>query len=58
MPGSPIQKEEDGRRLMSGLHDLKRDRVNRVFERDGWTIERQTGSHVFHKLVITILLFI
>jgi predicted RNA binding protein YcfA (HicA-like mRNA interferase family) len=31
---------------MSGLHNLKPDRVVKAFERAGWRIERQTGSHV------------
>jgi predicted RNA binding protein YcfA (HicA-like mRNA interferase family) len=31
---------------MSGLHNLKPDRVVKAFERAGWTVERQTGSHV------------
>lgn len=31
---------------MSGLHNLKSDRVVKAFERDGWHVERQTGSHV------------
>jgi len=31
---------------MSGFHNLKPDRVVKAFERAGWQIERQTGSHV------------
>lgn len=31
---------------MSGLHNLKPDRVVKAFERAGWTAERQKGSHV------------
>ncbi len=31
---------------MSGLHNLKPDRVVKVFERAGWTSEGQRGSHV------------
>jgi len=31
---------------MTGLHNLKSDRVIRTFIRVGWKIERQTGSHV------------
>ena len=31
---------------MSGLHNLKPDRVVRAFERAGWTNEGQRGSHV------------
>ncbi len=31
---------------MSGLHNLKPDRVIKAFERAGWTAERQKGSHV------------
>ncbi len=31
---------------MSGLHNLKPDRVVKTFVRAGWKIERQTGSHV------------
>lgn len=31
---------------MSGSHNLKPDRVVKAFERAGWQIERQTGSHV------------
>jgi predicted RNA binding protein YcfA (HicA-like mRNA interferase family) len=30
---------------MSGLHNLKPDRVVKAFERAGWHVERQTGSH-------------
>ncbi len=31
---------------MSGLHNLKPDRVVKAFERAGWTNEGQHGSHV------------
>lgn len=31
---------------MSGLHNLKPDKVVKAFERAGWRVERQTGSHV------------
>ncbi|HNQ86238.1 MAG TPA: type II toxin-antitoxin system HicA family toxin [Deltaproteobacteria bacterium] len=31
---------------MSGLHNLKPDRVVRAFERAGWKVRRQTGSHI------------
>jgi predicted RNA binding protein YcfA (HicA-like mRNA interferase family) len=31
---------------MSGLHNLKSDRVVKSFERAGWTNEGQRGSHV------------
>lgn len=31
---------------MSGLHNLKPDRVVKAFERAGWTHEGQRGSHV------------
>ena len=31
---------------MSGLHNLKPDRVVKAFERAGWTVEGQKGSHV------------
>jgi len=31
---------------MSGLHNLKPDRVVRAFERAGWMNEGQRGSHV------------
>ena len=31
---------------MSGLHNLKPERVIKAFERAGWQIERQTGSHI------------
>ncbi len=31
---------------MSGLHNLKPDRVVKAFERAGWQIKRITGSHV------------
>lgn len=31
---------------MSGLHNLKPDRVVKTFERAGWTNEGQRGSHV------------
>lgn len=31
---------------MSNLHGLKPERVIKAFERAGWKIERQTGSHV------------
>jgi predicted RNA binding protein YcfA (HicA-like mRNA interferase family) len=31
---------------MSGLHNLKPDRVVKAFMRAGWHLERQTASHV------------
>ena len=31
---------------MRSLHDLKPDRVVKAFERAGWSVKRQTGSHV------------
>ncbi|MDA8238856.1 MAG: type II toxin-antitoxin system HicA family toxin [Nitrospiraceae bacterium] len=31
---------------MSGLHNLKPDRVIKAFQRAGWTAQRQKGSHV------------
>ncbi len=31
---------------MSGLHNLKPERVVKAFERAGWTNEGQRGSHV------------
>lgn len=31
---------------MSSLHGLKPERVVKAFERAGWKIKRQTGSHV------------
>lgn len=31
---------------MSGLHNLKPDRVVKTFERAGWRNEGQRGSHV------------
>lgn len=31
---------------MSSLHGLKPDRVVKAFERAGWIVKRQTGSHV------------
>ena len=31
---------------MSGLHNLKPDRVVRAFERAGWKVRRQTGRHI------------
>jgi predicted RNA binding protein YcfA (HicA-like mRNA interferase family) len=31
---------------MSGLHNLKPDRVVKTFVRAGWTVARQSGSHV------------
>ncbi len=31
---------------MIGLNNLKPGRVIKAFERDGWKIERKTGSHV------------
>ena len=30
---------------MSGLHNLKPERVVKAFELAGWHVERQTGSH-------------
>lgn len=30
----------------AGLHNLRPERVIRAFERAGWTVERQRGSHV------------
>lgn len=31
---------------MSSLHNLKPDRVIKAFERAGWMVRKQTGSHV------------
>jgi predicted RNA binding protein YcfA (HicA-like mRNA interferase family) len=31
---------------MSGLHNLKPKRVVKAFERAGWQMKRQSGSHV------------
>lgn len=31
---------------MPGLHNLKPERIIRAFERAGWTVEGQRGSHV------------
>ncbi|MEW6417622.1 MAG: type II toxin-antitoxin system HicA family toxin [Nitrospirota bacterium] len=31
---------------MSSLHNLKPDRVIKAFERSGWKVKKQTGSHV------------
>jgi len=31
---------------MTGIHNLKPDRVVKVFVRQGWTVVRQSGSHV------------
>lgn len=31
---------------MSSLHNLKPDRVVKAFEKAGWKIERQKGSHI------------
>jgi len=31
---------------VSSLHNLKTDRVVKAFERAGWKIERQKGSHI------------
>lgn len=31
---------------MSGLHNLKPGRVVKAFERAGWKVRRQSGSHV------------
>ena len=31
---------------MKGLHNLKPERVVKAFERAGWEVKRQTGSHV------------
>jgi predicted RNA binding protein YcfA (HicA-like mRNA interferase family) len=44
---------------MSGLNNLKPDRVVKAFLRAGWTFERQTGSHVIlskgdNPLILTI----
>lgn len=33
-------------RASAGLHNLRPERVVRAFERAGWTVERQRGSHV------------
>ena len=38
-----------GLHLMDGLHNLKPERVIKAFERAGWTIRNQTGSHVILK---------
>jgi len=34
---------------MDGLNNLKPERVVRAFERAGWKVMRQTGSHVVLK---------
>ena len=34
---------------MDGLHNLKPERVVRAFERAGWKVRNQTGSHVVLK---------
>lgn len=34
---------------MDGLHNLKPERVIKAFERAGWAIRNQTGSHVILK---------
>ncbi len=31
---------------MSGINNLKPERVIKAFQQAGWTAERQTGSHV------------
>ena len=31
---------------MSSLHNLKPDRVVKAFEKAGWNVERQKGSHI------------
>jgi predicted RNA binding protein YcfA (HicA-like mRNA interferase family) len=31
---------------MKGLHNLKPEKVVKAFERAGWEVKRQTGSHV------------
>lgn len=31
---------------MAGLNNLKADRVVKAFERVGWTVEGQRGSHI------------
>ena len=31
---------------MSGLHNLKPEKVVKAFERAGWKVRRQSGSHV------------
>lgn len=31
---------------MEGIHNLKPNRVIKAFERAGWVIRKQTGSHV------------
>ncbi len=31
---------------MDGLHNLKPDRIVKAFEKAGWTIRSQRGSHV------------
>jgi predicted RNA binding protein YcfA (HicA-like mRNA interferase family) len=43
--GGLAQEEKGEEGLMSGLHNLKPDRVVKAFERAGWQIERKTGSH-------------
>jgi predicted RNA binding protein YcfA (HicA-like mRNA interferase family) len=32
--------------MKGGLHNLKPDKVIKAFERAGWYVKRQTGSHV------------
>lgn len=34
---------------MDGLHNLKPERVIKAFERAGWAVRKQTGSHVILK---------
>jgi len=34
---------------MDGLHNLKPERVIKAFERAGWMVRNQTGSHVILK---------
>jgi len=34
---------------MDGLHNLKPEKVIKAFERAGWSVRNQTGSHVVLK---------
>lgn len=34
---------------MEGIHNLKAEKVIKAFERAGWTVRGQTGSHVVLK---------
>ena len=46
MPFCALREGQGQESIMSGLNNLKPQRVVKTFERAGWQVERTTGSHV------------